>query len=63
MKTLVAAIFIAGVSLAGLAPAQAISPAPLGKDAKAMTMVEEVAKACRRGYQLTPRGCRRIKSR
>ena len=67
MKALTVALFIAGVglagtSLAGLAPAKAMSVAPLGQNA-GTEMVVRVAKACKRGYQLTPKGCRKIKSR
>jgi len=63
MKALVAVIFIAGVSLAGAAPAQAMSAAPLAEQARAETMIVQVKKACTRGYILTPHGCRKKNSR
>ena len=63
MKILVATIFIAGASVAWLAPAGAMSVAPLGQEAAKATNVVPVAKACSRGYQLTPNGCRKMKSR
>jgi hypothetical protein len=63
MKTLVAIVFISGVGLAGVGPAQAMPVSPLGKAATATEMVWSVAKACSRGYLLTPKGCRKKTSR
>ena len=66
MKTLVATIFAAGVSLTTLSSAQAITvtAAPLAEAAKETSSVVEVqanrAGGCERGYQMTPRGCREI---
>ena len=62
MNALIATLFIAGAILAGVASAQAIPAAPLGQEAREANVIQ-VAKACKRGYQLTPRGCRRIKGR
>ena len=64
MKTLVASIFAAGMSLTTLSSAQAITvtAAPLAEAAKATSSVVEV-QACGRGTQLTPRGCQPILSR
>ena len=61
MKTLVASIFAAGMSLTTLSSAQAITvtAAPLAEAAKATSSVVEV-QACGRGTQLTPQGCRAI---
>jgi hypothetical protein len=59
MKTLVAAVFAAGVSLAALSSAQAITAAPLAEAAKASSSVVDV-QACGRGLQATPRGCQPI---
>lgn len=63
MKTLIATIFVAGLSLAAQAPAQAMSAAPLAQVVTDSSDIVRVAKACKRGYQLTPNGCRKIKSR
>lgn len=64
MKTLVAGIFAAGLSLTPLSTAQAITvtAAPLAEAGKATSSVVEV-QACGRGFQLTPRGCQPILSR
>ena len=61
MKALVAAVFAAGVSLAALSSAQAITvtAAPLAEAAKATSSVLDV-QACGRGLQATPRGCQPI---
>jgi len=61
MKALVAAVFAAGVSLAALSSAQAITvtAAPLAEAAKATSSVLDV-QACGRGTQITPRGCQPI---
>ena len=60
MKTLVAIIFAAGVSLT-LSPAQAITltAAPLAEAAKQTSSIVEV-QGCGRGYQMTPTGCQGI---
>jgi hypothetical protein len=60
MKTLVAAIFAAGVSLT-LSPAQAITltAAPLAAAAKETSSVVEV-QGCGRGYMMGSRGCEPI---
>ena len=63
MKAVIAVIFVAGVSLAGLAPAQAMSVGPLVQQARRESMVLQVRKACKRGYQLTPQGCRKMSGR
>lgn len=63
MKALVATIFIAGASFAGLGPVQAMSVAPLAEQAGAEAMIVQVRKACSRGYILTPHGCRKKNSR
>src|SRR5262249_19763057 len=66
MKTLVAAIFAAGISLTPLSSAQAITvtAAPLTDAAKDISSVVEVqtnrAGGCVRGYMMTPTGCRAI---
>jgi len=66
MKTLVAAIFAAGMSLTPLSSAQAITvtAAPLAEAAKEISSVAEVqtnrAGGCERGYTMTPKGCREI---
>ncbi|MEJ0078740.1 MAG: hypothetical protein WDO17_25505 [Alphaproteobacteria bacterium] len=60
MKTLIATIFVLGASLTALSSAQAMSVAPLAEAAKDASAVVQVAKACRRGYRLTPHGCRKI---
>ena len=64
MKTLVAAIFAAGISLMSLSSAQAITvtAAPLAGAAQDMSSVAEVA-GCGRGTTMTPRGCEPILSR
>ena len=61
MKALVAAVFAAGVSLAALSSAQAITvtAAPLAEAAQATSSVLAV-QACGRGLQATPRGCQPI---
>jgi hypothetical protein len=61
MKALVAAIFAAGLCLAPLSSAQAITVAadPLAGLANDMSSVIEV-QSCGRGTQLTPTGCRPI---
>ena len=61
MKALVAAVFAAGVSLAALSSAQAITvtAAPLAEAAQATSSVLHV-QACGRGLQATPRGCQPI---
>ena len=61
MKALVAAVFAAGVSLAALSSAQAITvtAAPLAEAAQATSSVLDV-QACGRGLQATPRGCQPI---
>ena len=61
MKALVAAVFAAGVSLAALSSAQAITvtAAPLAEAAQATSSVPNV-QACGRGLQATPRGCQPI---
>lgn len=63
MKTLVAIIFISGIGFAGVAPAQAMPASPLAQQAAATDTVWQVAKACTRGYILTPKGCRKKTSR
>jgi hypothetical protein len=63
MKIGIALIFAVGASLAGLAPAQAMSVGPLAQQAGAESMVVQVKKACKRGYQLTPHGCRKMSGR
>jgi monoamine oxidase len=62
MKTITVAIFIVGAGLAGLSSAQAMPVASLDHDVKTtMAMILAAkAKACKRGYKLTPKGCRRI---
>ena len=66
MKTLVATIFAAGVSLTTLSSAQAITvtAAPLAEAAKEISSIVEVqtnrAGGCERGYMMTSRGCREI---
>jgi hypothetical protein len=66
MKTLVATIFAAGMSLTPLSSAQAITvtAAPLAEPAKEISSVVEVqtnrAGGCTRGYMMTPTGCRAI---
>lgn len=66
MKTLVAGIFAAGMSLTPLSSAQAItvSAAPLAEAARETSSVVEVqsnrAGGCTRGYMMTPTGCRAI---
>ena len=66
MKTLVATIFAAGVSLTTLSSAQAITvtAAPLAEAAKETSSVVEVqgnrTGGCERGYMMTPQGCRGI---
>lgn len=62
MRAVIAMFFVAGVSLAGFAPAQAMSVGPLAQQAGAESMVVQV-KACKRGYQLTPHGCRKMSGR
>jgi hypothetical protein len=61
MKTLVATIYAAGMSLTPLSSAQAITvtAAPLAQAAQEISSVVEV-QACGRGTQLTPTGCRAI---
>ena len=61
MKTLVATIFAAGVSLTMVASAQAITitPAPLGEAAKETSSVVEV-QGCPRGTMMGSRGCEAI---
>jgi hypothetical protein len=62
MKTLVAIILAAGVSLTTLSSAQAITiAAPLADAAKNTSSVVEVqAGGCGRGYMMTPQGCQGI---
>jgi hypothetical protein len=66
MKTLVATIFAAGLSLTPLSSAQAITftAAPLAEAAQQISSVVEVqanrAGGCTRGYMMTPTGCRAI---
>ena len=66
MKTLVAAIFAAGMGLAPLSSAQAITvtAVPLAEAAQEISSVAEVqtnrAGGCTRGYMMTSRGCREI---
>jgi hypothetical protein len=66
MKTLVAAIFAAGVTLTTLSSAQAITvtAAPLAEAAKQTSSVVEVqgnrAGGCERGYIMGPRGCQEV---
>ena len=66
MKTLVATIFAAGVSLTPLSSAQAITvtAAPQHEAGKEISSVVEVqmnrAGGCTRGYMMTPTGCRAI---
>jgi hypothetical protein len=62
MKTLVAIILAAGVSLTTLSSAQAITTAaPLADAAKNTSSVVEVqAGGCGRGYMMTPQGCQGI---
>jgi hypothetical protein len=66
MKTLVATIFAAGMSLTPLSSAQAITvtAAPLAEAAQEISSVVEVqtnrAGGCTRGYMMTPNGCRAI---
>ena len=64
MKTLVAIIFAAGVSLTTLSSAQAITAAPLAEAARRTSPVVEVqinrAGGCQRGYMMTPQGCQAI---
>jgi hypothetical protein len=65
MNPLLMTIFVACASIAGAASAQAMSAAAsLIEATKAATMITTVgSRACRRGYSLTPKGCRKIKSR
>jgi len=66
MKTLVAAIFAAGMSLTTLSSAQAITvtAAPLAEAAKEISSVVDAqrnqAGGCERGYMMTSTGCREI---
>jgi hypothetical protein len=66
MKTLVATILAAGVSLTTLSSAQAltVTAAPLVEAAKETSSVVKVqgnrAGGCERGYMMTPQGCRGI---
>jgi hypothetical protein len=66
MKALVAGVFAAGVSLATLSSAQAITvtAAPLAEAAKETSSVVEVqgnrAGGCERGYMMGPRGCQEV---
>ena len=62
MKTLVATILAAGVSLTTFSSAQAITAAaPLAEAVKAISSAVEVqAGGCGRGYMMTPRGCQGI---
>jgi len=68
MKTHVAAIFAAGMSLASLSSAQAITvtAAPLAEAAQDISAVVEVqtnrAGGCTRGYAMTSGGCQAITS-
>ena len=59
MKTLVATIFAAGMSLTSLSSAQAITAAPLAEAAKETSSVVEV-QGCGRGYMMGSRGCEAI---
>jgi len=61
MKALVAAFFAAGVSLAMVSSAQAITvtAAPLAAAAKETSSVVEV-QGCGRGYMMGSRGCEPI---
>jgi hypothetical protein len=61
MKALVATIFAAGLSLATLSSAQAITitAAPLAEAAKETSSVVEV-QGCGRGYMMGSRGCEPI---
>jgi len=64
MKALVTTVFAAGVSLATLSSAQAITAAPLAGAAKETSSVVEVqanrAGGCERGYMSTPSGCKEV---
>lgn len=66
MKTLIATIFAASVSLTALSPAQAITAAPLAEAARETSSVVEVqrgtnaAGGCKRGYRHTRNGCRKV---
>jgi hypothetical protein len=70
MKTLIAALFAAGVSLTVQSAAQAIPAAPLAEAAKETSSVVEVqvergrnkAGGCKRGYRHTRNGCRKVTS-
>jgi hypothetical protein len=69
MKTLIAALFAAGIGLTPLSSARAITvtAAPLAETAKEISSVVEVQTnrvgGCTRGYMLTPTGCQAIPSR
>lgn len=64
MKTLIAAIFAAGVCLTAQSTAQAITAAQLAEAAKEASSVVEIQKnsagGCKRGYRMTRKGCRRV---
>jgi hypothetical protein len=66
MKTLIATIFAAGMSLTALSTAQAITvtAAPLAQAAQETSSVVAVrtnsAGGCARGTMMTPNGCRAI---
>ena len=65
MKTLITAIFAAGVSLTALSSAQAITAAQLAEAAKNASPVVDIQKknsagGCKRGYRMTRNGCRRV---
>ena len=64
MKTLVATIFAAGMSLTPLSSAQAITvtAVPLAEAVQDISSVVEV-QGCGRGTTMTPRGCQAILSR
>ena len=68
MKTLIAALFAAGVSLTAQSVAQAIPAAQLAEAAKETSPVVEVqrgtnkAGGCKRGYRHTRNGCRKVTS-
>ena len=68
MKSLVAGIFAAGISLTSLSSAQAITvtAAPLAGAAQDISAVVEVqmnrAGGCTRGYAMTSHGCEAITS-
>lgn len=65
MKTLVAAIFAAGMSLTPLSSAQAITVIPLAEVAQEVSSVVEAqtnrAGGCERGYMMGSRGCQEIR--